>query len=440
MANDYLAKGNNELAYAYAKKGRALSDDCQFDKIISIAAFYCPNGKEDGFAALNRLLLRKSTPEGLRKLSMQNLRFYLTPLENLTLRPILFDLPHFRDPKEISRTIWPAATNWSVNDRSSPRGHYRARHDRSHPNDLARPNCLDYFFQVPTGNSSQSYFATNPSIVTTQTGYTVLCRTVNYTHERGRNYHSADPLDPIIRTRNFMLTYSKELQLLSQKEIIENLARTRWSSKVVGLEDCRLFMNPSGLGFTCSTYDTNPRCIPQISLCTLNEEQEVKSLIPLQGPVSGQCEKNWLPFYKDGSLHVVYSFDPFTVYKVNEADGTCRKDFCYEPQYSFTSFRGSAGPIVFDGGYLIIVHEVSFTEQAERIYSHRFVFLDKEFVVTKVSRPFSFQHTGVEYCCGMTMDHDGKNILITCGIEDHSAFIGSVPVETVRSLLFELGL
>ena len=52
------------------------------------------------------------------------------------------------DWKEITRMIRLAATNWSVDDRSSSIARYRARRDRQHTNGLAHPNRSTYFFPV----------------------------------------------------------------------------------------------------------------------------------------------------------------------------------------------------------------------------------------------------------------------------------------------------
>ena len=54
-----------------------------------------------------------------------------------------------RDWKGISQTIRLAATNWSVDDRSSPIARYRARHDRQHPNGLSSPESFDLFLSSP---------------------------------------------------------------------------------------------------------------------------------------------------------------------------------------------------------------------------------------------------------------------------------------------------
>jgi glycosyltransferase involved in cell wall biosynthesis len=399
----YLQKGRLELAYLFSKKGVEIpypADDILFvedpvydyglDEDLSIAAYYCKNGLRDGLAAVDRLILKKTTPEHIRAQAYNNLRFYVPPLSQAAFYPIKPTLPQI---------------------------------------------CPE---------SSYTYAATNPCIQKTREGYLVLCRSVNYKQKKGV-YQPIDPQDPKVKTRNFLLKYSKDLKLISQKEILDDCARERHEGgAVLGLEDCRLVYDPevpSKLAMLCTTYDTNPEHIPQQSYCTLLEDEHavhVSTCTLLQGPSPERCEKNWLPFFKDGRLNIVYSHEPFVTYAVDEKTGICTQDICYDTSHQLNGFRGSARPIPFDNGYLSLVHEVIFPGGSERIYTHRFVYLDKGFRVKEVSRPFTFRHTGVEFSCGMTLDHGGKNLIIGCGIEDKEAFLASVDVDTVVAMLYPL--
>jgi len=207
-----------------------------------------------------------------------------------------------------------------------------------------------------------------------------------------------------------------------------------------GLDDCRIFEFNKNPWFTCTTCDTNPTGNFQISLCKLDDKSfgktaEVEQLIPLSGPDPYRCEKNWLPFIKDGSLHVVYSCDPFIIYKPNIETGECETFLEYQPTHDFSSFRGSAAPIEFDDGYLMLVHEVVHFPDYSRAYMHRFLYLDKKFIVKLLSRPFTFKHIGVEFCCSMILDHFDKELIIPIGIEDQEAYLCFIDLDTVRSLL-----
>src|SRR5204862_471745 len=105
----------------------------------------------------------------------------------------------------------------------------------------------------------------------------------------------------------------------------------------------------------------------------------------------------------------------------------------YEPKHDFTRFRGSTPPIEFDEGYLLLVHE--HVDNGQRNYMHRFLFLDKDFNIKKMSLPFIFMHKGIEYCCGMTIDHTEKNLIMGLGIEDREAYLFITDLDTVRTLL-----
>jgi hypothetical protein len=161
-------------------------------------------------------------------------------------------------------------------------------------------------------------------------------------------------------------------------------------------------------------------------------------MVLLKGPDPFRCEKNWLPFVQKGTFYVIYSYDPFTIYKPDMQTGECELDLIYEPTHDFTQFRGSAGPIPFDDGYLILVHEVVHYPDFSRCYLHRFIYLDHRFFVKQVSKPFTFLHQGVEFCISMTLDHTGTQLVLPIGIEDSKAYLCLVDLKTIRSLLTTL--
>jgi tetratricopeptide (TPR) repeat protein len=83
-------KGNNELCTFYALQGKKISPNeltsknvasYLLDEELSIAAYYT-NEKEEGFLAINRLLLNQETPEFIKKQALKNLHYYIKPIEN----------------------------------------------------------------------------------------------------------------------------------------------------------------------------------------------------------------------------------------------------------------------------------------------------------------------------------------------------------------------
>lgn len=395
ISSHYRSNGQNDLAHIFAKYGNgfvAESDSNLVDpsyatykwlEDLSIASYYT-RFRSDGLIAANALLLDRETPWYTKELASRNILYYVQNIPNARFQPIILDLPFIEECDE-----------------------------RYHP--------------------------MNPSICKTEEGYSVICRSVNYSQMGAKFFHTNDP-DGIYRTRNFFLSYDRNFNLISQTEIQETVDRQRYfiSNFVEGLEDCRIFQYENDFWFTCTSLDGNIGGIPQIALCKLGKET-VERFIPLLGPDQNRCEKNWLPFIKNQELQMIYSSDPFTVFRPSLESGNCEKVLEYVPRYDFSRFRGSAAPIAFDDGYLMMVHEVSFLGDGSRVYLHRFVYLDLNLEIKKISLPFTFTHQGIEFCCGMTLSHERDSLVMTIGIEDNQAFFVFIDPSDVRSMLLTIG-
>ncbi|MBA3721553.1 MAG: glycosyltransferase [Parachlamydiaceae bacterium] len=399
ISTHYRNNSQHNLACMFAKQGLRIpypTDeilfishpvyDYQFDEELSIAAFYTED-KDEGYEALNNLLLNKKVPYHVKEQAYKNLLFYVQNIQNATFIPISINLPLIRE------------------------------------------------------GSTLKYNPMNPSIQKTNKGYNLICRTVNYVQKGAKEFTVLDDNDPTktIRTRNFLVQYDPNFNILSEREIIENLPRERIKNRPIeGLEDCRIFEYKNSSWFTCGSTDVNPTGQPSISLCKLSDKQtgknvEVEKLVPFKGPDANRCEKNWGSFVKNNELLLLYSYNPFVIYKPNVQTGECETYLRYDPKHDFSYFRGSAAPIPFDNGYLMLAHEVVFKDQ--RFYTHRFLYADKDFNITKASKPFTFRHQGVEFCCSMTIDHTEKNLVMPIGIEDREAYLAIVDLNTIRSML-----
>jgi len=404
IAKHYRLNNKHNLAYLFALEGSHIPYPQQqrlnishqiynylFDEEISISAYYTPHKKE-GYAATNRLMLKKDVPYHTKEQAYKNMLFYIPQLEGAKYKPIDIDLPLIHE------------------------------------------------------GLASHYNPMNPSIRKTKNGYEAICRTVNYLQIGAKYFQSLDLLAPdfTANTRNFLLDYDRDLHLLSQKEIVEKLPRVQFKSNVEGLEDCRMFEYKGSTWFSCTTSDTNPTGQRQISLCKLEDARtsstiHVELLKPLYGPDPNRCEKNWLPFVKNNELYFIYSYSPLTIYQLQMTSATDHAIFqlrlCDSAStHDLSRFSGSSSPMEFDDGYLFLVHETIY-DDVQRNYMHRFVYMDPEFNITKASKPFIFLHKGIEYCCGMTIDHSGKNLIMAVGIEDREAYLCTVDLKVVRKML-----
>lgn len=106
------------------------------------------------------------------------------------------------------------------------------------------------------------------------------------------------------------------------------------------------------------------------------------------------CEKNWTPFIHNGSVHFVYKFDPFIVYKINnfEADATCElvhtgdqklRDFYEEGMPS----GGSQG-LKYGNGWLVAFHSHTPNKYYIRDYYMGLLYFEQEgtgFTIKKIT-------------------------------------------------------
>lgn len=101
--------------------------------------------------------------------------------------------------------------------------------------------------------------------------------------------------------------------------------------------------------------------------------------------------------------------------------------------HDFSRFRAAAGPINFDDGYLMLVHEEVETDR--HFDYHRFVYLNKQFQITQTSNLFTFKHQGIERCTSMVMDYAGEKFIFPVNFEESEFGFCYVDLETVRSML-----
>lgn len=401
IASHYRVLGQNDLALIFAQYGSWVGPstdpnlfsypplkDYHFEQEISIAAYYT-RFKEKGFTAASNLALRKNVPWWIRDQNGKNILFYIQNLKNARFLPILPSLPLIEE------------------------------------------------------DAGERYHPMNPSILKVDNGYWVNCRAVNYTQTGAKIFNTIDS-QGIFRTKNFLIQYTPDFKAVWEKELVEIFPREHLRALYVeGLEDCRLFFYQNALWATCTTFDTNPTGQPQISLCKLDPTScekivLVESLTPLLGPDPYRCEKNWLPFVKEDRFQIIYSYGPFIKMTPDLKTGECIATQIEEPPFDLSQLRGSAGPIPFEKGYLILVHEVLLFPDFSRCYIHRFLKMNVDFVLERISDPFVFKHQGVEYCCSMTWNHAENELILGIGIEDKEAYLCFVDFETVSSLLHPL--
>lgn len=330
--------------------------------------------------------------------------------------------------------------------------------------DIQRPFIREDGEVNPDFKDDSQYRGLNPSFCRdpASKGYTMIFRTVNFTHDNEHSSYTSMHKDGKIRTRNFLVKMDSFLQVKSQVEIIDPDAgsASRYDAQVLGLEDCRIFANGTRLWFTCTTCDTRENKVPQITLCRIGKsitddgKLPVDLFLPLKGvkdmknKTNVECEKNWLPFMNGSDINIIYGYQPFTIIKpvLNDTKEYKRGDteevLSIKIDLDLSRFRGGSSPVPFDDGHIFVIHEVIFEKKKHndkewfrRHYVHRFVYLDKKYELKKISLPFFFEKPETEFCSGLALDYAGHQLMMACGINDEKVTVYGIGEEKVKKML-----
>lgn len=265
------------------------------------------------------------------------------------------------------------------------------------------------------------YAPLNPSIYFDGQSWRCLVRTVNYRIGDGRYY---GPGGDEIRTRNFLLEMTADLETTSVTEMIDRDPTPRSAFPVHGFEDCRLFSLAGRLFATCTVCDFTEHGAREIALLSIDEDCGVSRAKPLRGPWSRYHQKNWMPFVDGENLRVIYSTYPEVILSISnpEDDATTTVDSA-QAEASMTpgNLRGGSQAIATPEGWLFVIHTVDASGE-DRTYLHRFVLMSRALRVIAMSRPFHFRKRGVEFCAGLAVD--GDRVVASFGVDDREAWLG----------------
>jgi len=186
-----------------------------------------------------------------------------------------------------------------------------------------------------------------------------------------------------------------------------------------GFEDARSVVLNDYLYLICSTldpeYKKNSMWILHIRLdqlkfglhhtesinTTIMPEKCVKitpSLVHLQP------QKNWTPFIYNNELHLIYSFNPFRIFKINPHTGSYIETTNKVYSTLSNNIRGGSNAILFgDNTYLTVVHY-----RFGLIYTHQFILFNLDGIIS-ISPEFIILRNEILF-----LNDTNKNILNTC--------------------------
>lgn len=373
LAKHFRMKGKNKESYECAIKG--LQSVVPIDKKlllyeeVAITAFYLGYMKE-GYEACERVILSSYAEHQTRNSTINNQQFYMTKLP------------------------------------------FKTVHNITHP-------------------FPETYIGSSSSIVPYGDGFVMNVRCVNYTITNTGSYIIRDP-QQIIRTRNYLLFFNKDLRIGKGMELEDTSDCKRYPKDFRGMEDIRLILGCNA--FLCTYPEINNSSIPQMCYCEYDiSTGKVTKVLPLMIGSELKPEKNWIPIIINSEVYLIYSISPCKIYKLNVQTGQLELMFhllIEEPDINLSEFRGSGGMIPYKNGWLGTIHQVHYNNR--RKYFHRFIWFNHDLTVMKYSRIFYFESPNIEYNLSVCQSPTG--LLVPYSVCDNSTKLGILEYDVLDSL------
>ena len=318
--------------------------------------------------------------------------------------------------------------------------------DRSIPSkirELARENLRYYvkslFENAPSVNvlklkldEPAGFASLNPSILKTNDGFSIVQRISNYfVDENG--YYVVTNSDRF-ETRNFLVELDTNFKINSSNEIlISSGTLPLFYDHVLGLEDLRLFHWRGERWCVGNSRQANSDGWTEQFIGRIDQNSdgsiylnELRKLVP---PLDRDHEKNWIPIIDGDQLNFIQSHDPFRRLD-QDANIVAKKTSVMAVEH----FRGSSQAIPFDGGWLALIHEVTLIGR-NKFYFHRFEWLDRHMNLSHITKAFYIVQKGIEFCVGLTSDHDDEHLVFSFGVMDKECYLAKISRNDVRQML-----
>ena len=252
--------------------------------------------------------------------------------------------------------------------------------------------------------------------------------------------------DVVLKTGNYLCKLDpKTLEVLTHQKIDTSTFDIKPVWTFVGLEDARVMRWDNTLYICGVRRDIKPDGEGRMELCEIDWDASKCNEISRDriAPPSGYTylEKNWAAII-DMPYHFVRWANPLEVVKVDPNE--CSSEIIVSKDDKIDLPRGLRGssqviPVGNEGDRITITHEVDFFHHPgynkDAFYYHRFIIWDKDWNIKRLSKPFSFMDTRIEFNTGLAIQ--GDDFLITYGYQDNAAYALRMPIILLDKLEWE---
>jgi predicted GH43/DUF377 family glycosyl hydrolase len=327
-----------------------------------------------------------------------------------------------------------------------------------------KEHCKSYkqFEYILTGNEiDEEKKILNPSIIYNNGTYILNTRAVDYELQFKNNriifkvkeypnlienYISKFDDDQFNSEDDYLKFFDNGIRKFKGRFIVDHSPIKKNQCNFMGYEDIRLVQIKDQLYGIATSIMTNKYGVNHMVLLKIDDKvscYNIDMTFKLDGKELNPniCQKNWVPFYHDDKLLLIYSNGPTLILECDITTGYCTKYSEGNNSLDFSTYKGSSQVVKIPDGYIYIIHETTCelieNKQQEgyykRDYYHRFIHMGDDLKIKKISPLFIFNDKPtIEFCAGMC--YNGKELVISYGYEDKKCFIAKVDLNEVLEL------
>jgi len=270
----------------------------------------------------------------------------------------------------------------------------------------------------------------NTSIVPNKDGtYLLNVRAVNYLLNDQAQFLLPEGA-MYFESHNIFLQVASDLKNVLYEKKFEQT----WNQdcKYRGIEDIRILENNEKLYYIGTICHENRL---MMAFGEYNVEKKTIDINPIYSPYYRQVEKNWSMFNnKDGEISFVYQWFPLEIGKIkgNKLDIVHQKDYGW---WFMSRIKGSSCGFFEEETNLIWFMVHFHSDDTPRQYYHMFILLNPEnYDIVKISSPFLFENTKVQFGMGLIVEKE--RIIITYTVFDRDARVASFDKQKVMDILW----
>jgi len=268
-------------------------------------------------------------------------------------------------------------------------------------------------FEKEINNELIKFISSSSCMIPNKDGYSMNLRYVNYNITSNGIYTNCE---------KHIITMNKYIELDDSFHIKkENLMAINFDNRLyIGVEDVKIYRNTgeNNLLYIGTQYHKN--CTIGIgagSYDIYNNNLNGNDIVP--NFINVGCEKNWVYVNYKGETHIIYSWSPLRICKINDNNELYIIEE-KETSIYFSHLRGSTCGFNYNNEIWFIQHIVS--HENPRYYYHVITVFDENMVILRYSAPFKFSDNPIEFCLSIIVETE--RVLINYSTWDRTTQIG----------------